>query len=34
MLLKAALALLGAWLLGVVGIYDGGSLVHVMLLIA
>lgn len=33
MLLKAALALLVAWLLGVVGIYDAGSLVHVLLLV-
>lgn len=33
MLLKAALAPLVAWLLGVVGIYDGGSLVHVLLLV-
>lgn len=33
MLLKAALLLLVAWLLGVLGLYDGGTLVHVLLLV-
>ena len=33
MLLKAALILLVAWLLGVVGAYDVGTLVHVLLLV-
>ena len=33
MLLKAALLLLVAWLVGVVGVYDVGSLVHVSLLV-
>ena len=33
MLLKAALALLVAWLLGVMGMYEGGSATHVLLLI-
>jgi hypothetical protein len=33
MLLKAALLLLVAWLLGVVGIYNVGPLVHVLLLV-
>ena len=33
MLLKAALILLVAWLLGVVGVYDVGTLVHVLLLV-
>ena len=33
MLLKVALLLLLAWLLGVAGIYNAGSLVHVLLLV-
>jgi hypothetical protein len=33
MLLKIALALLIAWLLGVLGVYRGGDLVHVLLLV-
>lgn len=33
MLLKAALLLLIVWLLGVVGVYDDGTLVHVLLLV-
>ena len=33
MLLKAALLLLVAWLLGVVGVYNVGTLVHVLLLV-
>ena len=33
MLLKVALLLLLAWLLGVVGIFDAGTLVHVLLLV-
>lgn len=33
MLLKAALLLLIAWLLGIVGVYNIGSLVHVLLLV-
>ena len=33
MLLKAAILLLIAWLLGIVGVYDVGSLVHVLLLV-
>jgi hypothetical protein len=32
-LLKAALLLLIAWLLGIVGVYNIGSLVHVLLLV-
>jgi hypothetical protein len=32
-LLTAALLLLGAWLLGVAGAYDAGTLVHVLLLV-
>jgi hypothetical protein len=32
-LLKAALLLLIAWLLGIVGVYNVGSLVHVLLLV-
>jgi uncharacterized membrane protein len=32
-LLKAALLLLIAWLLGIVGVYSVGSLVHVLLLV-
>jgi hypothetical protein len=32
-LLKAALLLLIAWLFGVVGVYNVGSLVHVLLLV-
>ena len=32
MVLKIAFALLAAWLLGVVGVYDVGDLVHVLLL--
>jgi uncharacterized membrane protein len=32
-LLKAACLLLIAWLLGIVGVYDVGSLVHVLLLV-
>ena len=31
-LLKAAVAMLIAWLLGVLGLYDAGNLVHVLLL--
>ena len=33
MLLKAALLLLFVWLLGAVGIYDVGIIVHVLLLV-
>ena len=33
MLLKVALLLLLAWLLGVAGAYDAGTLVHVLLLV-
>jgi hypothetical protein len=33
MLVKAALLLLLAWFLGVIGVYDVGSLVHVLLLV-
>lgn len=33
MLLKVALLVLLAWLLGVVGIYNGGSLIHILLLV-
>lgn len=33
MLLKVALLLLLAWLLGIVGIYNGGSLIHILLLV-
>ena len=33
MLLKAALLLLIAWLLGIVGVYNIGSFVHVLLLV-
>jgi hypothetical protein len=33
MLLKAALVLLIAWILGVLGIYNAGQLVHVLLLV-
>ena len=33
MLLKAAFLLLIVWLLGIVGVYDVGSLVHVLLLV-
>ena len=33
MLLKAAVLLLIAWLLGVVGVYNVGTLVHVLLLV-
>ena len=33
MLLTLALLLLAAWLLGVVGLYDVGTLVHVLLLV-
>ncbi len=33
MLLKGAGALLVAWLLGATGVYDGGSLYHVLLLV-
>jgi hypothetical protein len=32
-LLKVAVLLLVAWLLGVVGLYDAGTLVHVLLLV-
>jgi hypothetical protein len=32
-LLKAALLLLIAWLLGILGVYSIGSLVHVLLLV-
>jgi hypothetical protein len=32
MLLKAALGVLAAWLVGVLGLYDVGELVHVLLL--
>jgi hypothetical protein len=32
-LLKIALLLLGAWLLGVVGVYNAGTFVHVLLLV-
>lgn len=33
MLLKVALLLLLAWLLGIVGIYNGGGLIHILLLV-
>jgi hypothetical protein len=33
MLLKAALVLLFVWFLGVVGIYDVGTIVHVLLMV-
>ena len=33
MLLKAALVLLSVWLLGAVGIYEVGTIVHVLLLV-
>ena len=33
MLFKPALVLLTAWVLGLVGLYDAGDLVHVLLLI-
>jgi hypothetical protein len=33
MLFKIAVALLAAWLLGVVGLYSGGDYVHVLLLV-
>ena len=33
MLLKAALVLLFVWLLGVAGIFDVGTLIHVLLLV-
>ena len=33
MLFKVALALLTVWLLGVIGLYDVGKLVHVLLLV-
>ena len=33
MLFKIALVLLAAWLLGVVGVYNVGVLVHVLLLV-
>jgi hypothetical protein len=32
-LLRVALLLLLAWLLGIIGLYDVGSLVHVLLLV-
>jgi hypothetical protein len=32
MLLKAALLVLAVWLVGVVGLYEAGSLVHILLL--
>jgi hypothetical protein len=33
MLLRVALVLLAAWLLGVAGLYEVGDLVHVLLLV-
>jgi hypothetical protein len=33
MLLKIALVLLVAWLLGIVGVYDVGTFVHILLLL-
>ena len=33
MLVKAALVLLTAWLLGVIGLYNVGKFVHVLLLV-
>lgn len=33
MLFKIALVLLSSWLVGVVGVYDVGDLVHVLLLV-
>lgn len=33
MLLKAALLVLAVWLAGVLGLYDAGILVHVLLLV-
>jgi hypothetical protein len=32
-LLKAALPLLAVWLVGVIGLYEAGNLVHVLLLV-
>jgi hypothetical protein len=32
-LLKAALVLLVAWLVGALGVFNGGSLIHVLLLL-
>jgi hypothetical protein len=34
MLFKIALALLTLWLIGVLGVYNAGNLVHVLLLVA
>ena len=33
MLLKAACVVLAVWLVGVLGLYEAGSLVHVLLLV-
>ena len=33
MFVKVALLLLGAWLLGVAGVYNAGTFVHVLLLV-
>jgi hypothetical protein len=33
MLLKAAVLMLAVWLVGVAGLYDAGSLIHVLLLV-
>lgn len=33
MLLKTALVLLAGWLLGILGVYDIGNLIHVLLLV-
>ncbi len=33
MLLKLALVLLGAWFIGVIGVYELGRLVHILLLV-
>ena len=33
MLLKAALLVLAVWLAGVLGMYDAGTLIHVLLLV-
>ena len=33
MFLKVALLLLGAWVLGVAGVYNAGTFVHVLLLV-
>ena len=34
MLFKIALAVLALWLIGIVGVYNAGDLVHVLLMVA